>query len=76
MIATILSLLANLAGLLSKALSWMHERDLIKQGEANAHLDSLTRKVDATRSAIAAREAVRRQSAAGELPDDDPFCRD
>lgn len=78
MIRAILSMVGGLTRLAIILIEFLERRQLIETGRAQQQLDSIKGQIDASKIALAAREAVRgdivRQS--GKLPVNDPFLRD
>jgi len=76
MIASILSLVGALVGLLSKVGEWVHEQSLINAGKAEANASNLEAEADALKNADTTRERQRVANATGGVPIHDPFSRD
>ena len=78
MIAVILNMVGELTRLAILLMEFFERRQLVDAGRAEQQLDNIKGQIDASKTALAAREAVRADSARnpGKLPVDDPFLRD
>jgi hypothetical protein len=78
MIGAILNMVGELTRLAILLMEFLERRQLVETGRAQQQLENIKGQIDATKTALAAREAVRADLAnrPGQLPVDDPFLRD
>jgi len=77
-ITALISLLSGLMGVIVNFFNWLHEKQLVQSGVAQAQLENMKAQANEAQLAIAAREAVRADVASkpDSVPVNDPFIRD